>query len=174
MGIKAAIEEICVLSPMQQGMLFHTLEAPGSGVYVTQLRAELEGLNEGAFREAWSQVVQRHGVLRTGFVWEGVAEPLQVVERGVKLAWEEEDWRGLSGEEQKEKLEQYLKADRVRGFDVSKAPLMRLSLIRTGEERFQLLWSHHHLLMDGWSVPVVLSEVMRFYEANCAGKVERL
>jgi hypothetical protein len=91
------IEDIYKLSPMQQGMLFHTLYAPDSEVYREQTSCSLKGnLNVFAFQQAWGQVVQRHPILRTAFYWEELSEPLQVVQRQVELSWEQHDWRGLS------------------------------------------------------------------------------
>src|SRR5687768_4749268 len=86
------VEEIYPLSPVQQGMLFHSVSAPGSGVYVNQLRCDLEGaLDSSSFELAWREVVERHPILRTAFIWEGVKEPLQVVRQKVKLPWRKED-----------------------------------------------------------------------------------
>src|SRR5919202_6653184 len=100
------IEAAYPLSPMQQGMLFHTLYAPESGMYFEQLSCTLDGnLNVLAFQRAWQQVLDRHPVLRTAFVWENIEKPLQVVGRRVRLPWEEHDWRGLSSVQQQKQLE---------------------------------------------------------------------
>ena len=162
------IEDIYPLSPVQEGILFHTLELPGSGVYVNQFCLELEGeLDEEALRLAWDHVVRRHAVLRTSIVYDRVAEPVQVVKRTAKLYWDRQDWRGQSEARQIERMRSYLKADRLRGFEMHRAPLMRLALIQTAADHFQLVWSHHHLMLDGWSIPIVLSEVIRLYEHHC-------
>src|SRR5271169_5601709 len=95
------IENIYPLSPMQQGMLFHTLLSPKTGVYFNQIIYTLTGrLQEAAMQRAWREVTDRHEPLRTLFVWEGQEKPLQVVRRRVTLPWEEHDWRGLSAAEQ--------------------------------------------------------------------------
>ncbi|MBV9273286.1 MAG: amino acid adenylation domain-containing protein, partial [Verrucomicrobia bacterium] len=162
-------------SPMQQGMLFHTLLAPKSGVYFEQILYTLTGnLQEAAFRLAWQQAVDRHQLLRTLFVWEGQKKPLQVVRRRVALPWEQLDWRGLSGDEQTVKLAAFLQTDRQRGFDLGQAPLMRLALIRMDETHCELIWSHHHLLMDGWSSFLILKDVMAIYRALKEGRDYRL
>lgn len=161
------IVDIYPLSPLQQGMLFHTLHAPSSGVGIQQARYTLRGeLHHQAFREAWQQVVDRHAVLRTFFVWEEVDEPLQVVCKHIELPWFTDDWRAYAAAEQQQRLERYLKEDRVRGFDLKQVPLMRLALIRLSEDCHELLWSFHHLLFDGWSSPLLLNEVFTFYEAS--------
>ncbi|WP_460207482.1 amino acid adenylation domain-containing protein [Scytonema sp. NUACC21] len=160
------VEDIYSLSPMQEGMLFHTLYASNSGVYFEHLNCTLKGnLNVLAFQKAWQQVVERHPVLRTAFIWEGLDEPLQVVRQHISLPWEQHDWRSLSPVEQQEQLEAFLQADRERGFDLSQAPLMRLTLIQLASDAYQFIWSHHHLLLDGWSLPLVLKDVFAFYQA---------
>lgn len=160
------VEDIYSLSPIQQGMLFHTLYAPNSSVYFAQSSCRIEGdFNISAFKQAWQQVIERHSVLRTAFIWEGLDEALQVVRQEVDLPWVQHDWRKLSRDEQQDQLEAFLQKDRERGFDLSNAPLMRLILIQMDEKIYQFIWSHHHLLLDGWSTPLVLNEVIAFYEA---------
>src|ERR687896_1943717 len=172
---KRNIESIYPLSPMQQGMLFHTLYAPESGVYCEQTSCSLNGnLNVSAFKQAWQQVVQRYPVLRTLFVWRHRKKPLQVVRARVTLPWVEEDWRGWSPLEQHGRLEAFLEADRARGFDLGQAPLMRCALLREAEDAYRFVWGSHHLLMDGWSLSLVLKEVLTFYEAYCRGRELRL
>ncbi len=166
----ANIEDIYALAPMQQGILFHSLYAPRSGVYVEQLHCTLGGhLDEKAFTRAWQRVIERHPALRTAFVWEDLDEPVQVVFRNASLSLEIDDWRRLSQRQQSERLSTLLEADRSRGFELMQAPLMRLTLIRRSENSYHFLWSFHHLLLDGWSVPIVLKEAFTFYEAFCRG-----
>src|SRR5579871_4290087 len=165
------VEALYPLSPMQRGMLFHTLLEPQTGVYINQLVVELEGaIDPVALRRAWQRIIDRHGVLRTCFTWKETAEPLQLVERCAELPWDEQNWREMGKEEQKRRLDQYLEEDRIRGFDLEYAPLMRVLLAHTSERRCQLVWSHHHLLLDGWSVPLVMANVFRFYEGECSGE----
>lgn len=164
------IEDIYPLSPMQEGLLFHTIYAPASGVYLTQLSWLLHGeLDVAALERTWQQVIERHTVLRTAFVWEGRDKPVQVVRRRVNMPMRIEDWRGAGDEEQKARLGLLLKEDREQGFQLTKAPLMRLTLIRLAENAHQFVWSHHHLLLDGWSVPLVLNEVFAIYQAESSG-----
>src|ERR1700732_5147210 len=94
------IEDVYELSPLQQGMLFHTLSDPGVGTYFMQSGFQVENLDVSALRHAWQQVVDRHAVLRTSFHWEGLDKPVQVVHREVEVPFEEHDWRGQSAEEQ--------------------------------------------------------------------------
>jgi amino acid adenylation domain-containing protein len=167
---KIQIESIYPLSPMQQGMLFHTLQAPESGVYFVQSVFTLCGrLDIAAFERAWQRVVERHSVLRTLFKWENGKNPLQVVCKSVTLPWTNCDWRSLTPTEQQEHLEQLLQTERMKGFELDKAPLMRCTLIQVADGTYQLVWSNHHLLLDGWCLPIILKEVFAFYEAFSRG-----
>ncbi len=169
------IEDIYALSPLQQGFLFHTLYAPQAGVYFEQFVWSLRGaLDEAAFAHAWQQIVDHHPVLRTSFHWEDLEAPAQVVHRQATLPLERLDWRDLDGAALEARLERYLEADRQRGFDLAEPPLMRLTLIRVADDTFYLLWSCHHLLLDGWSIALVLRDVFRLYEAARRGQALRL
>ncbi|HRI65607.1 MAG TPA: amino acid adenylation domain-containing protein [Polyangium sp.] len=156
-------------TPMQVGMLFHALHDPKSPAYFEQLRFELRGdVDEAAFEWAFARVVARHPVLRTALVWQNVTEPLQAVVASVDLHWERVDWRDESAKGQEERLAAWLAADRTRGFNLERAPLMRFAWLRLAPNRRVFVWSHHHVLMDGWSLPVVLGEVLRLYAAKRA------
>ena len=164
------VSDIYELSPMQEGMLFHTLYAPHSGIYFERCSCVLDGnLNPSAFRQAWQSVVDRHPVLRSAFYWEELEKPLQVVQREAELPWIEEDWRGADPEAQKRKWNDFLRADQERGFLLTEAPLMRCALARVADDRWCFAWCHHHLLMDGWCVPIVWGEVLDFYARWDAG-----
>ncbi len=172
---RSAIEAIYPLSPLQQGMLFHTLYAPSSGTYFEQFAFTLRGaLDEAAWEAAWQRVVERHAVLRTAFAWEKREKPLQIVSRAARAPWRREDWRGLADEERTARLEAFLREDRERGFELGRAPLMRLALLRVADDAWEFVWSHHHLLLDGWSVGMVLGEVFDLYEAGRAGETAAL
>ncbi len=174
-GADRDVEDLYPLSPMQEGILLHTLMEPGSGVYVGQFAFDLLGrLDERAFERAWQGVAERHAALRSTFLWEGVERPLQAVRRRAAVPLAREDWRGLSADEREARLEAYLAADRARGFDPRTPPLMRLALFRTGEEEHRAVWTHHHLAMDGWSLPVVLREAVALYDAAAGGTEARL
>ncbi|HEU0079978.1 MAG TPA: condensation domain-containing protein, partial [Longimicrobiaceae bacterium] len=164
------IEDIYPLTPLQAGMLFHTLYAPGTQVYTSQYVFSLRGRPDvAALQRAWQGVVDRYPVLRTVFVWEGLNRPLQVVFRDTPLPWEVLDWRGLPRDARQEQVERYLAADRERGFKLMEPPLMRVSLLRTGDDEFELVWSYHHLLIDGWSMGLILRDVFGLYEAGLRG-----
>ncbi|HEX8145820.1 MAG TPA: amino acid adenylation domain-containing protein, partial [Pyrinomonadaceae bacterium] len=165
------VEDIYPLSPMQQGMLFHSLFAPAAGSYVVQISCALDGgLDVAALMRAWRQLIERHTILRTAFVWESLEQPLQVVQRRVSIPLDERDWRGLPAAEQARRLEEYLREDQLRDFDFARAPLMRLALLRLGDDEYRFVWSFHHVLLDGWSVPLVLNELFALYEAHRRGR----
>ena len=169
------IADLYPLSPMQQGMLFHSLQAPESGVYFEQTSCLIRGsFDPTAFQRAWDQVVARHTILRTGFLWEGVDEPLQVVYHEVTLPWQQQDWRDLSEAEQQARLSDYMAAERGTGFDLSEAPLMRMALLRVADDGWYFVWNHHHLLIDGWSLPLLMQEVFACYQAFSQGEAPAL
>lgn len=165
------VEDLHPLSPLQEGLLFHTLSDPDSRMYFNQTLATLVGeLDESAFRRAWALVVEHHPVLRSFFVWEGVERPVQVVKRSAEMPIEVQDWRGCSAEQREERIEALRRADLARGFDLSQPPLMRAVLIRTADDSHDLFWSFHHILMDGWSMFQVLGQVFAAYDALAEGK----
>ncbi len=158
------VEDFYPLSPMQQGMLFHSLLAPESGAYHEQVSCKLSGdFDPDAFEQAWQRVVDRHAVLRTAFIGEKLKEPIQVVHRQVSVKLEREDWSAHTPAEQETLLEACLERDRARKFDLSTPPLLRLAVCRLGRESWRFIWSHHHILFDGWSLPMLLQEVFYFY-----------
>ena len=158
------IEDLYPLSPMQEGMLFHSLYGSDSGIYTTQLICELNGdLNEDIFERAWQAAVDAHAVLRTGFEWEAVEEPVQVVRRSVKVRLKRENWKTRGPQEQEDVLENYLRREREQEFDLKQSPLMRLALVRTTADESLFIWTSHHLLLDGWSLPIVFKDVLTAY-----------
>jgi hypothetical protein len=166
-------EDAYPLSPVQQGILFHSLDAGASGVYVQQLVCSLhEDLDLAAFRRAWQQLLERHAALRTSFHWEGLEEALQRVHRHGELPIHEEDWRGLAETEQRERLDAYLRSDRRRGFDLAQGPLIRQALFRTGDADYRWVWSSHHAILDGRSRLQLLEEFSTLYEGFCRGESE--
>ncbi|HVG20929.1 MAG TPA: amino acid adenylation domain-containing protein, partial [Blastocatellia bacterium] len=173
-GVADPKTEVCdfyELSSVQQGMLFHSLYTPESDTYFNQLNCVIEGpLNREVFREAWAKVIGHHPALRASFHWEGLENPIQVVHRNADAEWLDDDWSRLSPEAQDERWQQYLRDDRHRKFDLTRAPLMRFGLFRLGDKAHRFNWSHHHLLLDGWSSAIVLKDVLTAYEAILNGK----
>ena len=169
------IEAMYYLSPLQQGLLFHRLADPAGDPYFYQYAYRLQGnLRLDAFERAWQSVVERHAVLRTAFVWEGVEKPLQVVRRQVVLPIERQDWRGVPEDEQRLRFTSLLQQDRAAGIDLLKPPLMRLHVVRRSEQEWVLVNSHHHMLLDGWSMAIVLRDVLTAYETFLLGQAPAL
>src|SRR5690606_14556989 len=156
------VEAAYPLSPLQQRLLFHTLSRPGEPTYFEQIRCTIEyELDRAAFEDAWNQPLDPHPILRTAFAWQRLKEPLQVVGRTVRTTLDWADWRGRPDAD--DAWQQLLEEDRQRGFDMAKAPLMRLIARRTGDTTHRFVWSHHHVLLDGWSFGLVLHEVLGCY-----------
>ncbi|MEH1944140.1 MAG: amino acid adenylation domain-containing protein [Nostoc sp.] len=160
------IEFIYPLSPTQEGILFHTLYESESTIYFEQFQLTLHGnLETGVFERAWQLLVERHSALRTLFVWKNRKQSVQVVRKGVNLPWSNLDWRMFSKQEQEIRLNSFLDSDRKQGFELDKAPLMRFALIRVADETYEFVWSFHHLLVDGWSWPIIFKELFALYES---------
>lgn len=163
------VTDLFPLSPMQQGMLFHTLYAPHTDVYLGQFSCVLHGdLDAGALGLAWQQTLNRNEVLRSSFIWENLDEPLQLIHESVSVPLEQHDWRGQTDREKS--WEAFLLHERERGFDLSTPPLMRLALVRLRDDSYGFVWTHHHLLVDGWSGALVLREVFNAYDALRHGR----
>jgi len=171
----ANVEDIYPMSPMQQGILFHCLYEPGTGLYLLEMNCRIEAvLDVPAFRRAWEEVIRRHAVLRTGFLWDGMPRPMQVVRKQVELPWRQEDWREFSESVRQEKWNGFLLENRRQGFDFKRAPLLRLALIRTGEESYYFSWAGHHILIDGWCWQIVMGEALTLYEIYRQGRTPQL
>ncbi|MET7798192.1 amino acid adenylation domain-containing protein [Streptomyces decoyicus] len=174
-GDGRAVADIFPLTPMQAGMLFHTLANPESPTYFEQMTCVFDGVSDvGLLARAWQTVADHLEVLRSTVVWEQVERPLMVIRRHAELPIARLDWRGLSEPEQAEALERHLAAARTDGLDLSVAPLMRLALIRISDTAVRLVGSFHHLLLDGWSTFSVLTEVITAYAALAAGETPAL
>ncbi|MDP9122450.1 MAG: condensation domain-containing protein, partial [Acidobacteriota bacterium] len=171
---QAVVEDIYPLSPLQEGLLFHALSG-NQGLYFEQLRCTLAGeLDLPAFERTWSLLAERHAVLRTAFDWEDAGAPVQVVLSRAEVPIVHLDWRGLPEAERQERLEALLAEDLARGFELDEPPLLRLTLVRTADAIHYLIWSFHHLLLDGWSSPLLLDEATTLYDALRRGVAPNL
>ncbi|MCP1455683.1 non-ribosomal peptide synthetase [Pseudomonas kilonensis] len=164
------IENIYSLTPLQKGLLYHEAYAPESRVYYQQMNIGLAGeLDLAAFRLAWVALMQRHAVLRTAFLWEELDDAYQVILKEVDLPLREVDLRGHS-----QGLAALAAEDHAQAFELGAAPLMRLTLARlddvNGQAQWSLVWTHHHLLLDGWSVGSLLADWRDLYRAARRGQ----
>ena len=155
------------LSPLQEGMLFNTLAAPASGVDLLVGVLELdEELDEARFQESWLGAVRRHPALRTRFRWQGVDAAVQDVLPDSVLPVRRVDWSDLEPDEQERRWSDLVPRDRAEGFELTRAPLTRLTLVRLGPARWRVLWPIHHALVDTLSMLTVLREVFEAYDGG--------
>ncbi|NEW09285.1 amino acid adenylation domain-containing protein [Paenibacillus sp. SYP-B3998] len=170
---KAEIQDIYPLSYMQEGMLFQTLYDGEARAYVEQTTFKLQGrLDEDAFRESVQLLIDRYDIFRTIFL-ANVAEmtrPQQVVLKRREADVNFEDLRGLSENEMNIRVNAYSQDDRARGFDLSKDMLLRVAVLHTGQQRYTCIWSHHHILMDGWCIGIVMKEFFEAYRSRLSGQ----
>ncbi|MGI9283894.1 MAG: non-ribosomal peptide synthetase [Pseudomonadales bacterium] len=158
------VDDVYPLTPVQKGILSHCLRAEDKSTYLVQISCTIVGLlDKDAFCEAWQQLLTRHAVLRSVIVWDKLDHPVQVVRSEVSLPWTFEDWQAESSSEQITHFAELQKRDSERNFDLARGPLLRLSLVQTGAERFQFLWTFHHILLDGWSTLLLMRELTEFY-----------
>ncbi|WP_455912771.1 amino acid adenylation domain-containing protein, partial [Pseudomonas putida] len=150
------IADIYPLSPMQQGMLFHTLYAPRGQAYINQLRLDIEGLDLLIFGRAWQAALDRHDILRSSFHWLGLDSAHQVIRRQVDVQLQ-------VIEDVNADLDALADAERSRGFELNAAPLFRLMLVRSTGSAWHFIFTSHHILMDGWSNAQLLGEVLAHY-----------
>ncbi|MEM8499388.1 MAG: condensation domain-containing protein [Pseudomonadota bacterium] len=148
------IESIFPLSPTQAGMLYHAISSPGAATYIGQHRLRLIDVDERALRNAWQLVSDRHSALRTAYVWEGLSQSVQLVHAQLEIHIEEVDFSG--GEEQ---LAEFCEAERNTEFEFDQSPPSRIKLLRLSESESEMLWTRHHLMVDGWSAHLVLREL---------------
>jgi len=157
---KMAIEDVYPLSPMQQGLLFDILYAEDPSLYMTQKTFVFEGtLDAQTLQAAWAKVMARHASLRTVFVLDGLDEPVQVVLSHVDIPWRTLDWSTLVETDRDAALDACLARDWSPPLDFARPPLMRFSLARLQPDRHLLIWTHHHLMLDGWCNSVLLREL---------------
>jgi len=161
-----AISDSYGLSPLQQGMLFHSLYHRDPSAYCQQFSFPIEdAFNPEALQRAWRRAMERHDTLRTSFVWDGLRNALQVVAREAELPWKTFDWTLFDTVEQKKRFEDFLLQDRERGLDLQIAPLFRCQLIQRRATQWTFCWTSHHILMDGWSTAILFREVFEDYIA---------
>ncbi|WP_063763078.1 non-ribosomal peptide synthetase [Streptomyces rimosus] len=160
--------DIWPLSTLQEGLLFQSSFAEeGPDVYETQWMLELTGpLDAARLRASWEALLARHDALRASFHRRASGEAVQIVSRDVRLPWKEIDLSGLTEADALSGIEELATREQERRFDTTRAPLLRLLLIRLGEGRHRLIVISHHILMDGWSMPVLLSELAEVYAAG--------
>jgi len=170
-GKREDVESIYPMSPMQEGLLFHSLYGDSTTAYTEQYHFDLpEGLVVDAFEESWNHLLRQFSILRSSFIYEDFSIPLQCVHKQVKIPFTVLDFTTLTEELKTKKVEYLLKKDLEEGFDFSAAPLMRVILVKMDEVAYKVVWTHHHILMDGWSIPILIETLMATYERILKGQ----
>jgi amino acid adenylation domain-containing protein len=165
------LEDVFPLSPVQEGLLFHGLYEQDSRAYHEQKLYDFEGpIQPQALREAWQSVLNQHQALRASFLWQDLERPIQVIQEQLLLPYTFEDLTRLSPDAQQEHLDHFLAEDRKRGFPPDRAPLLRLALFQLGPNHFRMVWSHHHLILDGWSMPLIFRDLLAAYSQTVQGQ----
>ncbi|CAM5357822.1 Carrier domain-containing protein OS=Streptomyces antimycoticus OX=68175 GN=SSPO_092200 PE=4 SV=1 [Streptomyces antimycoticus] len=175
-GDGGAVEDVYPLTPLQAGMLFHGLVDSGAtgGAYFDQIAIRIGGIADpDAFAAAWQRVVDRTPGLRSSVRWEGLAEPVQLVHRRAELPTTRLDWRGLTPSAREEALGRLLAEDRAAGMELTSAPLSRIAVAGLPDDEVMLVWTSHHLMLDGWSTGQIFAEVCETYAALVAGRTPR-
>ncbi|MHA4844101.1 condensation domain-containing protein [Flavitalea antarctica] len=167
---KAKVEAIYPLNFLQQALLFHSLQE-GDDQGLLRVKCVLKGkIDVEAFQDAWRQTIQRHEVLRTSVHWENLEKPAQVVHKEVLLPFVVHDLSGHSAPAQEAKIDELTGSDGAEALDLTKAPVLRIFLIRLSVDKHILLWDCHHILVDGWSASIILQDLLAFYDAYCSGE----
>lgn len=165
------LADVYPLSPMQEGMLFHTLHEKTRTAYFQQFSFTVAGaLDAAAFEASWNELVGRHAVLRTAFVHDGADRPLQVVRRNGRVDFRQVDLSGLEEAARQARRDRFKQEDRRRPFDPARDVLLRVGVLRLDDNTHEIVWSHHHLLMDGWCMGIVFDELFALYAAFRADK----
>ena len=158
------------LSEIQKGMVFHTLQYPGSGLYIQQLIGNFhEELDISAFSWAITRLLQRYANLRIHITFGQQGHPIQVVNQKVAIRLKQRKWDRFRSASQDEKFEAFLEKDRQEGFTLEQAPLMRMTLFRLADRHYKFVWTSHHLLFDGHSRVILLKELFALYQSKRQG-----
>ncbi len=169
------LEESYPLTPMQMGMLMHSLYSRDSGMYINQIIAQLnEEIAVEEFQRAWQLTTDHNAILRTGFEMTPSGEPLQHVYANVPVSFRFEDWSPNSSSQQDEQLSLFLRSDRREGFDAEQPPLLRISLFRIAAGNFRMVLTNHHILLDGHATFLLLKQALEAYDSLCAGETPQL
>ncbi|WP_050526985.1 condensation domain-containing protein [Pseudorhodobacter aquimaris] len=155
------------LAPGQAGILFQSLGDGAKGAYVIQIALDIQGTpNPQAERTSWDALVARHDVLRTAFVWKDRKQPLQVVGSQARAKLSVIDLSDLDDAAQSARFDAWLATDRSTGFDLSHAPLLRITRFQRGRDRHRIIVTFHHAILDGWSIPLLLQDWIALYSGR--------
>ena len=164
------VESLYPLSSLQAGILFHGLYDADSGTYISQFSCNTAQIDIPVFTNSWQAVMQQYSILRTAFYHDAFTVPLQCVYKQVPLPITVLDYRAFSGAELTAAIHRFETDDVKKGFNFSEPPLMRITLIRVTDESYRMFWTMHHILLDGWSMPLVLETFLTTYESLLSGQ----
>ena len=163
---KTQIDSICALAPLQEGMLFHALDNPKSDQYHVQIVWDIFGdFDKQAFCLAWEYIIQQHEIFRTKFAWRAVNHPVQLIYKSIVFDLQELDWQALTDAKQREDIKILLNKDKKESFDFENGKLNRFYLVHLTPKKHAFIWSHHHILFDGWSLGLILKDLKSCYTA---------
>jgi len=161
---KKQIDAIYPLSFSQNGLLLHHLEE-SKDQGIIQVQFELKGkLNFELFKKSWNSTINRHEALRSSVHYQKIKTPVRIVHKEVEFSLSRHDFEGFSSEEQQLKLNEFKSEDRINGIDLSTTPTFRVNLFQLSENSYQLIWTCHHIMLDGWSSMNVCKDLLQFYE----------
>ncbi|MHC6226530.1 non-ribosomal peptide synthetase [Pseudomonas sp. X10] len=171
----ARIEDVYPLTPMQEGLLLHTLLEPGTGIYYMQDRYRINSaLDPERFAQAWQAVVARHEALRASFSWNAGEAMLQIIHKPGSTTVDYQDWRGLDEAAQEARLQALHKQEREAGFDLLQQAPFHLRLVRVDEARYWFMMSNHHILIDAWCRSLLMNDFFEIYQALGEGRQAQL
>lgn len=169
------LEDVYPLSPMQEGMLFHTVHEKDAAAYFEQFCFPVYGdFHVDAFEKSWNELIRRHEILRTAFVYKGLERPLQIVLKDRRIDFKLEDLGALDEKARSARRGRFKREDRERMFDPARDVLLRVGILKLGENTHEIVWSHHHLLIDGWCMGIIFRELFEIYAAIKQGVRFRL
>ncbi|MFI2982889.1 amino acid adenylation domain-containing protein [Bacillus velezensis] len=175
MGQQPEIQDIYPLSFMQEGMLFHSLLDHDSRAYFEQAVFTISGqLDRERFQKSIDAVFERYDIFRTTFIHKNVAKPRQVVLKNRPSRVQFHDISHLDEKAQDKYADRFRKEDKDKGFDLQSDPLMRVSILKKAPERYVCIWSHHHIVMDGWCFGIVMKEFLMIYQSLRDGRLPSL
>lgn len=166
---RGQVEAIYRLTGVQEGMLFHSLYDGESSTYTEQLSCPVYNVQVPALRQSWEQLVKKHTILRSAFYYDAFAIPVQCVYKTAALPFTVLDYTHIPAAEQTAALRSFEEQDAQQRFDFTAAPLMRVTLIRLNETTWHMVWTSHHILFDGWSLPILVEGLLAAYEELSAG-----
>ncbi|WP_034862413.1 condensation domain-containing protein, partial [Ruminiclostridium cellobioparum] len=175
MNNKVDMKKIYNLSPMQEGILFHALMDKESDAYLIQNVFYIKGyLDITIFEKSLNIIIERHDILRTSFVYEFTKNPKQVVMENRNLKINYIDISSYTENGKNVFVEEYVFNDRQKKFDLTRDILIRMSIVKTSENSFVLIWDSHHILMDGWCLGILINELFEIYQSQMNDRPLRL